>query len=122
MKISRKTGIIAACIALVIIIAVIIPKGTDKKPGGESISDEKDKTEQLTSEVQQLTIDVNNASNAYIVFPDGTTKKLPYAISGKEGENFQFTLQAEGYESKSVDVGITVGRKSYEYNLEKIKE
>ncbi len=122
LKINRKTGIIAACIALVIIIAVIIPKGTDTKPGGENIPEEKDKPEQLTSEVQQLTIDVNNASNAYIVFPDGTTKKLPYAISGKEGENFQFTLQAEGYESKNVDVGITVGRKSYEYNLEKIKE
>ena len=122
LTINRKTGIIAACIALVIIIAIIFPKATDKKPGDESLSDEKDRTEQLSSGLQQLTIDVNNASNAYIVFPDGTTEKLPYAISGKEGDNFQFTLQATGFESKKIDVPITVGRKSYEYNLEKIKE
>ena len=119
---NRKTGIIAACIALIIIIVLIIPAGSGKKAGGESLSGENDNTLQQTSEIQKLTIDVNNASNAYIVFPDGTTEKLPFAISGKEGENFQFTLQAEGYESKKVDVGITIGRKSYEYNLEKIKE
>ncbi|MBK9484460.1 MAG: serine/threonine protein kinase [Chitinophagaceae bacterium] len=122
LKLNRKTGIIAACIALIIIIVLIIPAGSGKKAGGESLSGENDNTLQQTSEIQKLTIDVNNASNAYIVFPDGTTEKLPFAISGKEGENFQFTLQAEGYESKKVDVGITIGRKSYEYNLEKIKE
>ena len=122
LKLNRKTGIIAACIALIIIIVLIIPAGSGKKAGGESLSGENDNTLQQTSEIQKLTIDVNNASNAYIVFPDGTTEKLPFAISGKEGENFQFTLRAEGYESKKVDVGITIGRKSYEYNLEKIKE
>jgi eukaryotic-like serine/threonine-protein kinase len=122
LKISRKTGMIAAALASVITIAIIIPKGGKDKPSDSGSSGGKDNTEQQYSEMQQLTIDVPNASNAYIVFPDGTKEKLPYAISGKEGDNFQFTLQAEGYEPKKVDVGITIGRKYYQYNLEKIKE
>ena len=63
-----------------------------------------------------------NAPNAYIVFPDGSTKKLPYEINGSEGQNFQFTIQAEGYVSREIEVPITTRRKSYEYNLEKITE
>lgn len=70
----------------------------------------------------QLTIDVPNATDAYIVFPNGDRKKLPYAISGKEGENFKFSLQAEGYVSREIEVPITNSQRSYEYNLEKIKE
>lgn len=122
LKINRKTGMIAAAVALVIAVAIIIPKGGNVNPSGDGLSGEKDNTEQQSTGLQQLTIDVPNTSNAYIVFPDGTTEKLPYAISGKEGDNFQFTLQAEGYESKKIDVGITIGRKYYQYNLEKIKE
>jgi eukaryotic-like serine/threonine-protein kinase len=121
VNINRKAVMIVAVVVLIILVVVVIPKGNDSKlqdkgsPGDSPV-------EQQVSELQQLTIDVPNASNAYIVFPDGTTEKLPYAISGKEGDNFQFTLQAEGYESQKVEVPITVGRKSYEYNLEKIKE
>ena len=71
---------------------------------------------------EKLIISVPNAANAYIVFPDGSTKKLPYEITGRDGEYFQFTLQAEGYLSRKEEVPITNRRKSYEYNLEKIKE
>jgi serine/threonine protein kinase len=110
LRVNRKTGMIAVAVVLVIAVAIIILNGS----GG------KDNTTQ-SSEQQQLIIDVPNASNAYIVFPDGNTQKLPYTLSGKEGDDFQFTLQAEGFESKKVEVPITVGRKSYEYNLEKIK-
>jgi eukaryotic-like serine/threonine-protein kinase len=122
LKVNSKTIWIAASIALIIIFALIISAVTDKTPGGKGIAGEKDNTGQQTSGLKELTIDVTNASNAYIVFPDGNTKKLPYAISGKEGESFEFTLQAEGFESKKIEVPISVGRKSYEYNLEKIKD
>lgn len=122
LKINRKMGMIAAAVVLVIALVIIIPRGGNVQPSGDGLSGEKDNTEQQSTGLQQLTIDVPNTFNAYIVFPDGTTEKLPYAISGKEGDNFQFTLQAEGYESKKVDVGITIGRKYYQYNLEKIKE
>jgi hypothetical protein len=65
---------------------------------------------------------VSNASNAYIILQNGDRKKLPYEITGKEGEGFKFRLEADGYESKDVDVSISVGRKFYAYNLDKIKE
>ena len=120
-KFNSKTILIAAAVLILILIAVLIPRGSDKKPTGND-GNINNSSGQQTSELQQLTIDVPNATNAYIVFPDGNTEKLPYVISGKEGDNFQFTLQADGYESKSVEVPITIGRKSYEYNLEKIKE
>ena len=63
-----------------------------------------------------------NSTEAFIVFPDGDEKKLPYQIKGKEGENFKFTLKADGYVSKEVEVPITIGRRSYTYSLDKIKE
>ena len=122
LKVSRKTGMIAFAVVLIIAVAIIMLNGSDEKPPDGGLSGEKDNTEQQSSEQQKLTIDVPNASNAYIVFPDGSTEKLPYDIRGKEGENFQFTLKADGYESKKIEVPISVGRKSYEYNLEKIKE
>lgn len=120
-KFNSKTILIAAAVLILILIAVLIPRGSDKKPNGNDGTIDNSSGQQ-TTELQQLTIDVPNATNAYIVFPDGNTQKLPYVISGKEGDNFQFTLQADGYESKAVEVPITIGRKSYEYNLEKIKE
>ena len=91
-------------------------------PNGKGGSDIKPTDNQTQQALQSLTIDVPNAANAYIVFPDGSKKELPYDITGKEGENFQFTLEADGYEPKKVEVPISVSRKSYDYNLEKIKE
>jgi eukaryotic-like serine/threonine-protein kinase len=122
LKVNSKTVLIAACMLLIIIVAIIIFVEPDKTPVANGIPAEQDNTTQQTSELKELTIDVTNTSNAYIVFPDGNTKKLPYAISGKEGESFQFTLQAEGFESKKIEVPISVGRKSYAYNLDKIKD
>ncbi|MBL7701434.1 MAG: protein kinase [Ferruginibacter sp.] len=122
IKINRKTGLAAAAVVLsIILILIIIPKGGNNKET-EDLGGENDNTEQPATELQKLTVDVPNASNAYIVLADGTTEKLPYTFSGKEGENLKFRLEANGYEPKDVDVSITVGRRSYQYNLEKINE
>lgn len=122
--VNKKTISIAAVAGLLILTVLFIPKDVDKNQGKEASPGQKEKTDQgqPAVELQKLTIDVPNASDAIIVFPDGSSKKLPYDIVGKEGENFQFTLQADGYVSKKIEVPITVGRRSYEYNLEKIKE
>lgn len=106
----KKAGIVTAAVFLVIIVIYFAAS-----PG------KKDDPANL-SERLELTIDVPNTSDAYIVFPNGDRKKLPYAISGREGENFKFSLQAEGYVSREIEVPITSSQRSYEYNLEKIKE
>ena len=115
---------IAAAVLLIIIIAIAVPKGGDVDPPGPDKPKVEDpvQPELKPVKLQTLTIDVINSRDAFIVFPDGNSKKLPYDINGKEGENFKFTLKAEGFVSQDVEVPITVGRKSYEYSLDKIKD
>ena len=119
---NLKTALLTVSVILLIAIVVIFSRSADKTNTSGGATAEKNDPVQTEAETQKLTIDVTNTANAYIVLPDGNTQKLPYDLTGKEGDNFQFTLQAEGYESKKVDVSITIGRKDYEYNLEKIKQ
>lgn len=110
-SLNRKTIIILATAILLLFIVIyfaVKPKNNDGPVNA---------TEDL-----HLTIDVPNAPDAYIVFPNGDRKKLPYDISGKEGENFKFSIQAEGYIPREIEVPITNSQRSYQYNLEKIKE
>lgn len=119
---NKKILMVAAGLVLLIIIAIAIPKNTNTNLPEKPESDVSDvKIEQGNDQTRTLRIDVSNASNAYIILQDGDRQKLPYEITGKEGDNFKFRLEADGYEPKDVDVSITVGRKSYEYNLDKIK-
>lgn len=119
---NKKIFMIAAGLVLLIIIAITIPKNTNNILPEQPESDISSVNAEQSNELNRtLTIDVSNISNAYIILQNGDRKKLPYEITGKEGENFKFRLEADGYESKDVDVSITVGRKSYEYNLDKIK-
>ena len=122
--INKKYIGIAAAVLLIIIIAIAVPKGGDVDPPGPDKPKVEDpvQPELKPVKLQTLTIDVINSRDAFIVFPDGNSKKLPYDINGKEGENFKFTLKAEGFVSQDVEVPITVGRKSYEYSLDKIKD
>jgi len=121
---SKKNIIIATAVLLVILLVIFIPRGENVVPGGDVVlPKEPEATEQLqAASLQTLTIEVLNSTEAFIVFPDGDEKKLPYQIKGKEGENFKFTLKADGYVSKEVEVPITIGRRSYTYSLDKIKE
>ncbi len=117
---NKKNLVIAGALLLVILVAALVSRNPEKEHLGDEPEKKPEKTEQL--QTQTLTIDVLNSAEAFIVFPDGETKKLPYEITGKEGENFKFTLQAEGYVSREVEVPITIGRRSYEYSLDKEKE
>lgn len=125
-NINKKYIGITAAVLLVILIVIFIPKGGDIKPDDHNTADtlvqKPAQPDVKKVKSQTLTIDVINSRDAFIVFPDGNSKKLPYDINGKEGENFKFTLKAEGFVSQDVEVPITVGRKSYEYRLDKIKE
>ncbi len=121
---NKKILMIAAGLVVLIIIAIVIPKNTNTTllPGQPEPDVSGANIKQGNEQTRTLKIDVSNASNAYVILQDGERKELPYEITGKEGESFKFRLEADGYEPKEVDVSITVGRKSYEYNLEKIKE
>lgn len=60
--------------------------------------------------------------DAFVVLPDGSNKPLPYEIQGKEGDSYDLTIRANGYQDKKVQVEITPRRLSYEYNLVKSDE
>jgi serine/threonine-protein kinase len=120
---NKKILVIAASLVLLIVIAVMIPKTkSPSSPDQPEVDVIGPTVEQSNEQTRTLTINVSNPSNAYLILQNGDRKELPYNITGKEGENFKFRLEADGYEPKDVDVSITVGRKSYEYNLDKIKE
>lgn len=118
MEWSRKNLLLAGGALLTILLMVFIINGTGNDVIGKEVKQEMPGTPGL----QKMIISAPNAPDAYIVFPDGSSKKLPYEITGTEGQNFQFTIRAEGYAARQVEVPITNRRKSYEYNLEKIKE
>ena len=69
--------------------------------------------------MNKIMINTTGVERAEMELTDGTRKQLPFAIEGKEGENIEFTIHAEGYKDKKVNVQITNRRSSYEYNLEK---
>jgi len=117
---KKKAVIIGATALLLIIVSMMLFNRTSSE---DVVKKEADvATETVAADLHKLTIAVPNASNAYIVFPDGSSQKLPYEIQGKEGQNFEFTLQAEGFVSRKIEVPITNRRKSYEYFLEKVNE
>lgn len=119
---NKKIVMIAAGLVLLIILAIAISKTKSPALPEKPETDVSDvSVEQGNDQTRILRIDVSNASDAYIILQNGNREKLPYEITGKEGDNFKFRLEADGYEPKDVDVSITVGRKSYEYNLDKIK-
>ncbi|MFT3932654.1 MAG: serine/threonine-protein kinase [Chitinophagaceae bacterium] len=70
----------------------------------------------------ERTIKINTPSidNATLIFPDGQQKAVPCDITGVPGQNIEFTIHADGYADKKVQVEITDRRSAYEYNLEKL--
>ncbi|HAO45722.1 MAG TPA: serine/threonine-protein kinase [Ferruginibacter sp.] len=119
---KKKPLIIAGALLTLVLIIVVASGGSGTNSAATGSSNNSDTIVQQEADVRKLTIDVPNAPDAMIVFPDGSTKKLPYEIVGKEGENFRFTLQAEGYLPRMVEVPITSSQRSYQYNLEKIEK
>jgi serine/threonine protein kinase len=109
----KTTGIVTAAVLLIIVVIYIANRPEET---GVIINKEEPVTPHTklqTGDIQKLTIAVPSVPDAYIVFPDGHTQKLPYDISGKDGENFQFTIKADGYVPREVEVPITNRRKSY---------
>jgi len=112
-------------IALILLAALF--KGNNNTP--KTI---KDKTEQTGNEQQNdvqpddliqenhgLLISTPGIDDAYLIFPNGEKKPLPYQIKGKNGDSYELTIHADGYIDKKVQVEISPRRRGFEYNLEK---
>ena len=121
---NRKSILIAGTAVLVIIVMVFMLTRPGETEAASTTGNDTVTTVRIpeATGIEKLTIATPSVPDAYIVFPDGSTKNLPYDISGKDGENFKFTIKADGYISREVEVPITNRRKSYQYYLEKIKE
>ncbi|MEP7237570.1 MAG: serine/threonine-protein kinase [Ferruginibacter sp.] len=67
-----------------------------------------------------LTIDVPGVQNVELITNDNLRMPVPYTITGMDGDKLEFTLHAEGYKDKKVEVMLTTKRSSFMFNLEKI--
>ena len=124
LNLSRKNLVIAGIAVFVIIITIFIVTNPAEKEVVINNNEDPVKTQKgaEAGDIEKLTIATPSVPNAYIVFQDGSTQNLPYDISGTDGQNFKFTIKAEGYISREIEVPITNRRKSYQYYLEKVKE
>jgi len=112
---SKKLLIyVMAAIGVVLLILFI----TNNKPGIKpSVQDD-----QVVGPAndKKVTINVPGIDNAELISNDNVHLPIPYTVSGNEGDKFEFTIHADGYKDKKVQVVITPRRSTFEYNLEKI--
>ena len=112
-------GIGGAAVLLLLIIYLMNSKPDPKPPFEADTTGNKKDTVTIPGDSKVL-INTPGVQNAELILNDGVHMPLPYSVEGKEGERFQFTIHADGYIDKKIDVQITPRRSSFEYNLEKI--
>jgi len=104
------TALIIAAIFLFRTPGEIQPSEPEKK---------EEKNEQV-AEAHKVIINVPGIENAVLIFPDGRKEAAPFTIEGDNGDKIDFTIRAEGYVDKKVEIEINHRRSSYAYSLEKI--
>lgn len=117
---SRKVMIAVAALAALILLVLFF---TNNKPGikeGDLPVPAPKNTELPTGASRTVLISVPGVENAELISAGNEHLPMPYTVSGKDGDQFEFTIHAEGYKDKKVQVVITPRRSSFEYNLEKI--
>ncbi len=103
----------AATIVVLGIILFLIRK-PDPKPGPLP-----DDIVTKVADDEKIMINASGVVNAELIFDNGVHYPLPYPVHGKEGDKLAFTIHADGYVDKKVEIQITSRRSSYEFNLEK---
>ena len=117
---SKK--ILVPVISCILVILVIFFLANNKNPptpiqADEIVKEADNKNE--TGNTKSVLINVPGINNAELITANDDHLQLPYKVTGKEGDKFEFTIRAEGYKDKKVQVVITPRRSSFEYNLEK---
>jgi len=123
IHVNNKKVLLISGIAIILLLVFLVWMNTDDKVIDEKKVDssvEENIKNEPGVKANTVLINTPGINHAEIILNDGERKKLPYSVSGKEGELFEFTIHAEGYKDKKVEVQITPRRSSFEYNLEKI--
>jgi len=103
-------------VALLLIIFLV-----NRQPVAPAVEEQKQDITTSGIEQEKVIINVPGINNAVLITSDNEKLPLPYTIKGKEGDKFNFTLRADGYVDKKIELEISPRRNSYEYNLDKIK-
>lgn len=123
IHVNNKKVLLISGIAIILLLVFLVWMNTDDKVIDQKKVDssvEENIKNEPGVKANTVLINTPGINHAEIILNDGERKKLPYSVSGKEGELFEFTIHAEGYKDKKVEVQITPRRSSFEYNLEKI--
>ncbi len=107
-------GILAAI--LVILLTILIVSRPEVNPAKKDKVD----TGKNNDPVESIQINVPSVENAMILLPDGTLQPLPYSLTGKEGDQIEFTIKAAGYADRQLKIEITNRRSSYDITLDKL--
>jgi eukaryotic-like serine/threonine-protein kinase len=114
---NRKGLLTAAAIVLLLLVFFSL---SNNRHGEQQYSPATDSTGMVTDE-KQVMINASGIVHADLIFNnDSIRRPLPYAVHGKEGDKLEFTIHADGYKDKKVQIEITSRRSSYEFNLEKV--
>jgi eukaryotic-like serine/threonine-protein kinase len=114
LDILQKPFLVAAIIITGIIMMLFFGKKSPDNTTGPSVP------ENNTVDQKSIMINASGIQNAEIIFDGNRHQPLPYPVQGKEGDKVQFTIHAEGYKDKKVQLEITSRRSAYEFDLEKI--
>lgn len=116
-RIFNRKGLLTAGIILLLLILFSL---SNNRRSVQQTSPATDSTGMVMGE-KQVMINASGIVHADLIFNnDSIRRPLPYAVHGKEGDKLEFTIHAEGYKDKKVEIEITSRRSSYEFNLEKV--
>lgn len=118
---SKKNMAIIASAIVVLMLIIFLKEKTPDIPINNSQTEPQTETNSSGINQDKVSINVPGITNAVLITPDNKVLTLPYTIKGKEGDKFKFTIKADGYEEKKIEVEISPRRNSYDYNLDKIK-
>lgn len=107
-------GILAIIFVLLMAILII------QKSGDNPTSDKNIDPLKQVEPKESILINVPSVENAVIVLPDGTQQPIPYTLTGKEGDQIEFTIKADGYADRQLKIEITNRRSSYDITLDKL--
>jgi serine/threonine-protein kinase len=113
---SKKVLVYIAAAVLALVLIVIV---ANNKPAVDPVQPEEPVVKP-SADKQTVTISVPGIENVELISEDNQHLSVPHTVTGKEGDRFEFTIHADGYKDKKVEVMITTRRSSFEYNLEKI--